>query len=337
MTFPRDKLVLAGDIGGTKTLLQLCRFSSGGECRIIHEERYDSKAHGGLAPLLRAFMNAASSAAVPAAACFGVAGPVEGRRAGLTNLPWQIDAAEISREFGIPAVRLINDFEAIGYGIEALVPGDLVTLQEGKAGGNLNRVVIGAGTGLGVGLLVWRGDGYEVLASEGGHVDFAPQDDLQIGLWRHLSQQFGHVSYERLLSGGGLFHIYSFLRDSGRVESPELRLAMQAGDPAATIAGFALRGEDPLAMLALDTFTAIYGAQAGNLALTMLAGGGVYVAGGIAPKIIDRIKEGGFMRAFLNKGRYANFMATVPVHVVMNQKAGLLGAARCAASLISKA
>lgn len=328
------KILLAGDVGGTKTLLQLAESGAGG-LRVLHERRFDSCRYPGLVEVLADFFHAAPLAPHQLhSACFGVAGPLDGQRAALTNLPWQIDARAIGDHFGIERLRLLNDFEAVGYGIELLAPGDLVTLQQGRPQPHAPRAVIGAGTGLGEGLLVWQGDHYQVIASEGGHVDFAPTDEEQFGLWKHLARQYGHVSCERILSGPGLAQIYAFLRDSGAApESPELAAAIRAGDPAAAIAGCALRGEDSLAAGALDMFVNIYGAQAGNLALTLLATGGVYVAGGIAPKIVGKLREGGFLRAFAAKGRYAALLSEIPVHVVIHPAAGLLGAAAVASRL----
>lgn len=322
------KLALAGDVGGTKTLLQLLELGADGH-RVVHECRFDSRAHADFNALVGEFLHGAAQSIV--AACFGVAGPIHGQSAKITNLPWTIDAGLMGAEFGIGRVQLINDFTAVGHGIEALQADDLATLQDGEEEVHGTRVVLGAGTGLGEGILVWRDGHYQALPSEGGHVDFAPADEDQIGLLRFLKTRFGHVSYERILSGAGLVQIFEYLTDSGQVSaSPQLRQAMLGGDPAAAISEHALGGRDPAAHRALDMFAAIYGAQAGNLALTGLATGGVYVAGGIAPKIIDRLKQGGFVNAFNDKGRFAALMRRIPLRVVMNPQVGLLGAARVA-------
>jgi glucokinase len=322
---------LAGDIGGTKTLLRLVFCGPGGP-EIVQEQRFSSAAFNGLVPMISELL--ASAKVLPQAACFGVAGPVNGGRAKLTNLPWWIDADEITEQCSIPKVRLINDFEAIGYGIEALDAGDMVTLQAGEPQANGPRAVLGAGTGLGECFLFWQGDHYEVVASEGGHVDFAPAGELQMELLRFLSSKFGHVSYERIVSGPGLVKIHQFLLERGGVQcSPELAQALQGDDAAAAISEAAIAGTDSSAAQALDLFLGIYGAQAGNLALTVLARGGVYIAGGIAPKIIDQMKGGAFMNAFRDKGRYAEYLQSIPLHVVMNQEVGLLGAALAAARL----
>ena len=332
--FHPAKLILAGDIGGTKTLLQLAESGKQG-IRVLHEQRFDSHAHSGLAPIVLQFLQNLNVAPTTIfSACFGVAGPVAGRQAKLTNLPWLIDVDEIERTCGFSRVRLMNDFEAVGYGIEALRSEDVATLQIGQANALGTRVVLGAGTGLGVCFLVPQDNHYQVVSSEGGHMDFAPTDELQIDLLRFLQKKFGHVSYERILSGAGLVAIYQFLgQRAAELESTEMQHAMQTRDAAAVISEFALSGKDKLAVNALELFVKIYGAQAGNLALALLARGGVYIAGGIAPKIIDKMKASAFMEAFLDKGRYTEILSTLPVHVVMNEKVGLLGAALAASRM----
>ncbi len=327
-----NKLVLAGDVGGTKTLLRLAEVAPDGAVHPVYERRFDSAVHEDFNALLQEFLNAAEfmpAAAGPvAAACFGVAGPIHGRHAKITNLPWRIDAGAIGAEFGIPSVQLINDFAAIGFGIETLREEDLVTLQTGEPEANGTRAVLGAGTGLGEGMLVWRDGGYQPLPSEGGHVDFAPLDEAQIGLLRHLQKIYGHVSCERILSGPGLVKICEYVMESGlEAPAPDFVAALDEFDAASTISEYAMNGRDPAAARALDMFIAIFGAQAGNLALTLLATGGVYIAGGIAPKIITRLGQGGFIQAFNDKGRFAELMQRIPVRVVMNPKVGLQGAA----------
>jgi len=313
-----QQTILAGDIGGTKTWLRL---SCAG--KVLREERFDSAAFAGLVPMVAGFLGDV----MPESACFGVAGPVRDNSAQITNLPWRIEADEIAARFAIPRVSLINDFQAVAYGIEALAPGDLLTLQAGQVQEQGPRAVIGAGTGLGEGYLVWQEGAYRALPSEGSHADFAPSDELQVDLWRWLKKRYGHVSWERVVSGPGLEAIYRFLHERGEMEESSLLAeTMVAGDPSAAISEFALVHRDPLASAALDLFVAAYGAEAGNLALKILASGGVYIAGGIAPKIIERLEEGGFMRAFLNKGRFAGLLATIPVQVVTNPQVGLLGA-----------
>lgn len=320
-----QKNLLAGDIGGTKTLLRLMR----GDI-VLCEQRYESAAWEGLEPMVADLLGGRRVDA----ACFGVAGPVHGRAARITNLPWHIDADAIAQHLSVPQVALINDFQAVAYGVEALGPDDLLTLQAGQPQEKAPRAVIGAGTGLGEGYLVWQGEHYVALPSEGSHADFAPASDLQVDLWRWLGERFGHVSWERVVSGPGLEAIYRFLRERGEFpESTLLGEMMRAGDAAAAISDFALHHHDPLASAALDLFIAAYGAEAGNLALKILASGGVYLAGGITPKIVERLKDGGFMGAFLAKGRFAELLATIPVTLVLNPKVGLLGAQQVASRL----
>ncbi|BAN35117.1 glucokinase [Sulfuricella denitrificans skB26] len=320
------KTLLAGDIGGTKTLLQI--FESGGG--VLAERRFDSASYASLNQIIAGLLSDFPSLPL-AAACFGVAGPVEGGKSNITNLPWQIDEASIAMEFKIPQVRLINDFQAVAYGIEALECQDLATLQAGAPHASGVRAVIGAGTGLGEGFMVWQEGYYEAFPSEGSHADFAPVDALQIELLLYLAARFGHVSYERLVSGPGLVNIFEFLRDSrGQQATVELQAAMKAGDPAAAISDCAMGGKDDLAVAALDLFARIYGAEAGNLALKVLAHGGVYIAGGIAPQIMGKLEDGTFLRAFADKGRFAGLLGDIPVHVVLNPKVGLMGAARVA-------
>jgi glucokinase len=325
-------VVLAGDIGGTKTLLQIAEFGGGTAPRVIREERYDSRAYDDLTPMLREFLNT-DTGQQPAAACFGVAGPVAAeattQHAKLTNLPWRLDSQNLSDALGIPA-RLINDFQAIGYGIEALEPYDLETLHEAEPREGAPRVVLGAGTGLGVALLFRHDDHYEAYPTEGGHADFAPTGEDQDALLTHLRGIHRRVSYERILSGPGLEAIYRFLlHREGGSQDPLL----DEPDPPAAISRSALAGEDPRAARALDMFVEMYGTLAGNLALTCLARGGVYVAGGIAAKILPKLREGAFARAYLSKGRMSDLVASMPLRVVTDPKVGLKGAALAAARL----
>ncbi|OFZ95912.1 MAG: glucokinase [Betaproteobacteria bacterium RBG_19FT_COMBO_58_11] len=316
--------VLAGDVGGTKTLLALAHWDAG-QLRIEREARFITGDYTALTPMVREFLDGAT----PRAACFGLACPISGRRIKLTNREFWIDADEIAHDCGIAHVRLLNDFAAIGYGLDALAAGELEILQSGSIRPQAPRALLGAGTGLGQAILVWQNDRYEVLSTEGGHADFAPMDEIQIELWRALGAQYGHVSYERLLSGQGLHDIFHHLAAT-RSPTPELLAALQDADPAAIISEFGLSRRDPVAAETLELFARIYGQQAGNLALTTLAEGGVYIAGGIAPKLIQQLKAGGFMQAFRAKGRYREWLSDLRVAVVMNPKAGLLGAALAA-------
>lgn len=327
------KLILSGDVGGTKTLLQLLAVKHD-TLTIRHEQRFDSAGYGDFNAIVAEFLSAFDAGQPIAAACFGVAGPIHEQRANVTNLSWTIDAAAVEAQFGIAKVCLINDFAAVGHGIAALHPDDLEILQVGEDVPHGTRAVLGAGTGLGEGILIWQGEHYQALPSEGGHVDFAPVDEEQIGLLRYLRPLFGRVSYERILSGSGLVKIFDYLTDTSlATATPALRAAMLENDPAAAISQFGLDESDPAASKALDMFVAIYGAQAGNLALTLLASGGVYVAGGIAPKIIAGLKRGGFVRAFNDKGRFSALTQHIPIRVVMNQNVGLMGAALLASRM----
>jgi len=326
--------VLAGDIGGTKTLLQLSESNNSGT-KAVFEKRYVSADFAEFDHMLKDFMNESGAhGAAPDAACFGIAGPVSGRTARTTNLPWTLNADMLEDHFKIPRVRLINDFESVGYGIEALQDEDIVTLQTGTEVKHATRVIIGAGTGLGHGLLVWHNDHYEVVASEAGHSSFAPTDDLEIELLQYLRKRYGHATWERAVSGRGLVNLFEFMLDSGKSESSALNKARQAEDPAAAISRFALSGEDKLAADTLELFVKLYGAQTGNLALTGLATGGVYVAGGVAPRIIDKLKDGVFMSAFIDKEeRMQDLLRAMPVRVVVNAHVGLMGSALAAARL----
>jgi glucokinase len=326
--------VLAGDIGGTKTLLSIMEVGKVAPPRARAEQRFDSRAFEQFADLLRAFLEQHRGEGPIEAACFAVAGPVERDQVKVTNLPWHMTLTSIRAALGTDKARLINDFQAIGYGIDGLREGDLAPLQPAPPSPQAPRAVIGAGTGLGQSILVWQNDHYEPLATEGGHADFGPTDEQEIDLLRYLQGRLDHVSYERLLSGPGLTNIYAFLRQqSPHLGDPGVIAAVEQGDAGAHISEAALAGQDPLAERALDMFVAIYGAQAGNLALACLASGGVYIGGGIAPKILSRLKSGRFMQAFRSKGRMSELLAKFPVQVITNPKVGLLGAAVAASRL----
>lgn len=322
--------ILAADVGGTKIALRLVALEDGQPGAILHEGRFESPAWSSLTPLIQQFL---AGRPRPRAACIAVAAPVEGRRLVLTNLSLTVDADEIEATCALPQVILINDFVAVGYGIEALGPDDLLTLQRGQPKAGAPRVALGAGTGLGEAILVWEGDHYRVLPSEGGHVDFAPTDEDQIGLLRYLMARHGHVSYERILSGAGLKTLFEYLAE-GRPVSPALRAAV-AAEGAAAVSRAALEAQDAVADQALELFLRIYGAQAGNLALTAWASGGVYLAGGIAARLPRRLATSGFLEAFLAKGRYRDALTRFPVHVVLREDVGLLGALEVAARAVS--
>lgn len=328
--------VLAGDIGGTKTLLQLSEPKSGG-FDVLYEKRYASADYQEFLPLVQDFMaeSYAKTGIKPVAACFGIAGPVSGRTAVTTNLPWKLNADELESILGIRCVRLINDFQAVGYGIEVLKDEDIVTLQDGVEVPNTTRVIIGAGTGLGQAFLVWQDDHYEVVPSEGGHADFAPRDEVQIALLQYLIKRYRWPTWERVVSGRGLVNIFNFFVESQH-ETPSEYLvsAMKTEDHAAAISRFGMNGADPVAEKSIHLFTQVYGAQAGNLGLLGMGTGGIYVAGGVAPKMIDKLKDGTFMRAFLDKDdRMLPLLSAMPVKVVINPNVGLMGSAVAAARL----
>ncbi len=324
-------MILAGDVGGTKTALALYA-SRGGELRLIREAALPSREFSTFEEAVARFLAGGPGGTVEAA-CFGVAGPVMNGRCVATNLPWVLDEGVLAA--GIPAkrVRLLNDLEATGYGILALPPASFATLQEG-APRQGNRVLLAAGTGLGEALLIWTGERYAVVASEGGHADFAPRTDLEIELLRFLEREFSHVSWERVLSGPGLFNIYRFLRaQAGAAEPHWLRERIERDDPSAVVSEVALAGGHPLCVQALDMFASVYGAEAGNLALKALAVGGVFIGGGIGPKIRPKLEDGTFVTAFCDKGRFAPLMASIPVRLALEPLTALLGASRVAASL----
>jgi glucokinase len=322
-------MILAGDIGGTNARLAYFQ-PQNGRFHLVSERVFPSRDHRGLGEIVTQFLD--ESGTRPEAACFGIAGPVRNGRVETSNLPWVIEQSVLANQIHLAATLLINDLEASAWGIGALGIEDLVTLNPGAGSVAGNQAVVAPGTGLGEAGLFWDGSRHHVFACEGGHTDFAPRGDLQIELLRFLVTKFGHVSYERILSGPGLVNVYEFLCAGGcGQESAELSAAMEAGDPAAAISQAALSGKDSLAGKALDLWIAVYGAETSNLGLKIMSTGGLFLAGGISPKILPRLKGSLFMEAFLDKGRMRPLVEAMPVHVVTYEKAGLLGAARCAA------
>jgi glucokinase len=322
-------MILAGDIGGTNARLAYFQ-PQNGRFQLVSERVFPSRDHRGLGEIVTQFLD--ESGTRPEAACFGIAGPVRNGRVETSNLPWVIEQSVLANQIHLAATLLINDLEASAWGIGALGIEDLVTLNPGAGSVAGNQAVIAPGTGLGEAGLFWDGSRHHVFACEGGHTDFAPRGELQIELLRFLATKFGHVSYERILSGPGLVNVYEFLCVSGcGRDSAELSAAMKAGDPAAAISQAALTRKDSLAGEALDLWIAVYGAETSNLGLKIMSTGGLFLAGGISPKILPRLKGSLFMEAFLDKGRMRPLVEAMPVHVVTNEKAGLLGAARCAA------
>lgn len=355
-------MILAGDIGGTKTVLALFDWADE-RCDPIHQEIYWSGDYHSFEEILNQFLDEAArqsqsdsqeqgsadeetSTAPPpapeevsiAAACLGVAGPVQDNRSRTTNLPWEIDGESLKDRLRTPHVRLLNDVEAIARSVLLLRPDEIHPLNPGKPPESpQTKVLIAAGTGLGEAILFWDGTRYQAAPSEGGHADFAPNSDLEIDLLRYLRTSHLHVSYERVLSGAGIHAIYQFLRDTKRNEPTWLAERLKTGDPAAIIAESGLTGKAEIAGQTLEMFCSIYGAEAGNLALKCFALGGVYLGGGIAPKLLPKLQEGSFIRAFTAKGRYKRLMTSIPVDVILNPNAGLLGAASLAAGLQEKA
>ena len=321
-------MILAGDIGGTNARLAYFR-PQNGHLHLVSERVFPSREHSELGEIVSEFLD--ESGTRPEVACFGIAGPVLNGRVETSNLPWVIEQSRLAKQIHLPGTLLINDLEASAWGIGALAASDLVPLNKVSGPAVGNQAVIAPGTGLGEAGLFWDGTRHHVFACEGGHTDFGPQDDLQIELVRFLKARFGHVSYERILSGPGLVNVYEFLRESGcGKESPELAAALKKGEPAAAISRAALDGTNSLAEKALDVWISVYGAEAANLALKAMATGGLFLAGGISPKVLAKLTGPLFMQSFVAKGRLRPLLESIPVQVVTNEKAGLLGAARCA-------
>jgi glucokinase len=328
-------MILAGDIGGTKTVLALFE-SNGDAVRAVREATYSSRSHKSLEELLGKFLQKGPKPSLRAG-CFGVAGAVLDGKCRTTNLPWELDERTLAPAIGAPRVKLLNDLEAAAYGMLYLRPQELTPLNP-HAGPRRpgNVAVVAAGTGLGEAMLYWDGHQHHPIASEGGHVDFAPRTDQEIELLRWLRTKYGgHVSYERVLSGPGFLNLYGFLRDSGHTkESAEVARLLAGSEPNAVITERGLAGTDPLCVATLELFSTLYGAEAGNLALKCVAVGGVFIGGGIAPKILPALQNGAFLRGFTDKGRFGELVQTFPVDVALNPKAPLLGAAHYAIRML---
>ncbi|MBI2742369.1 MAG: glucokinase [Chlamydiales bacterium] len=316
-------MILAGDVGGTKTHVSL--FPSEGELKMLRHEKYHSKDFQSLSQIIDLFLKDYKGKIRKA--CVGIAGPVENGVCRATNLPWIVKSSEIAEHLKIDKVWLINDLEANAYGIPRLQPSELRVLNEGKRQSG-NAALISAGTGLGEAGLFWDGKRHTPFATEGGHADFAPRDDLEVDLWRYLHGQFGHVSYERVISGPGIYNIYRFLIDTGlEKEDPEVRERMQKEDPPMVVTEFAVKRGCGACFRALTWFCSMYGGAAGNLALKFLAVNGIYLGGGIVPKILEFMKEGKFVESFCAKGRFAPLLSQIPITIVLNENTALLGAA----------
>jgi glucokinase len=344
--------LLTGDTGGTKTILLLVDAQptdTGITLKTLYEARYASAEYSDLVPMVRQFLSEAAThmgeKPAPQKACFSIAGPVVNNTSHLTNLSWLLDGMRLQQDLGIEQVSLINDFAAIGHGIEGLEPSDIHVLQEGEPRSDAPVAIIGAGTGLGEGFRIRQGDRYQVFATEGGHTDFPPRTELEFQLLKYLRDKLNvtRISVERVVSGMGIVAIYQFLRDRQAInESPEVSSAIrtwesEAGlseksiDPAAVIAKAAAEGHDRLSDETMKVFVELYGAEAGNLALKLLPYGGMYIAGGVAAKNLALMKSGIFLQAMLDKGRMRSLMERIPVYIILNQKVGLLGAALYAA------
>jgi glucokinase len=337
-----SNLILAADVGGTKTNIAL--FDSGARALskgLVFRTSLPSASYAGLGDLVEDFLQRARGASTqrPDAACFGIPGPISDQTCDTSNLPWRVRAAELEQRFEIPRVCLLNDLEATAHAVAALEDGELKRLsQASRAEANRPRAVVAAGTGLGMAIIVPDGNGYRPCASEGGHVEFAPQNELEIDLLRFLQRDHEHVSIERLVSGPGLARLYDFFSErGGHAQNQRVSELVRANPPEApaAIAAAALSRECGVSLAALELFVRQYGVVAGNLALTACATGGLYLAGGIAPKILPVLADGGFMQGFLAKGRLRPLVERVPVYAVLNEQAPLIGAAHYGSRALS--
>ncbi|MDF1535770.1 MAG: glucokinase [bacterium] len=322
-------MIMAGDIGATKTILALFNKETG-PGKTIAEAVFPSGDYPGLEEIASEFLSHAAHG-IPTAACFGVAGPVVNGQANITNLSWNVSVTRLRSILGIPHISLINDVQAVGYSIGSLDATDLKTINEGRPVKGGAKAIIAPGTGLGEAILLWDGRGYRCYPTEGSHADFAPADEQQVGLLRHVGRKFGHVSWERVCSGIGISNLYDYLKATGDYEEPDWlkeKLAV-AIDPVPEIFRGAMEADPPaeVCRTTVKMFVSILGAEAGNLALKTLATGGIYIGGGIAPRVLDLIIDGTFMESFTNKGRLAGLLRDIPVRIVMNPRAALMGAA----------
>ncbi len=322
-------MILAGDVGGTKVHLALYNFEAG-KLRPVRDQKFPAHEFASLDAVVERFFSAGSEQRSEiAAACFGCPGPVRDGRLKLTNLPWTLDARDLQKSLAIEHIFLINDLEANGYGIPELAAESIFTLHAGDAAAVGHRGLIAAGTGLGQALLIWDGKAHRPIPSEGGHCDFAARTDREVALLQYLRGTLkGRVSWERVVSGIGIKNIYAYLRAVEKMEEPAwLRERMAAEDPNAVIGKCAEDGSSPLCFETMKVFAAAYGAEAGNIALKVLAMGGIYLGGGIAPKMLKTLGGGGFVEAFLDKGRMSPLLESVPVRVILDDTCALLGAA----------
>ncbi len=322
-------MILAGDVGGTKVHLALYNFANG-QLQPVRDEKFPAHNFGSLDEVVKKFLaDGKEKTDEIVAACFGCPGPVRDGRLKLTNLPWTLDTRDLVKSLSIPHIFLINDLEANGYGIPELAPESLFTLHSGDANASGNAGLMAAGTGLGEALLIWDGKLHRPIPSEGGHCDFAARSNREIALLEYLRDKLrGRVSWERVVSGIGIKNIYTFLRDVEKINEPGwLHDRMLTEDPNAVIGQCAEDGSSSLCFETMKIFAAAYGAEAGNIALKVLAMGGIYLGGGIAPKILKTLKNGAFIQAFLDKGRLSPLLESITVRVILDETCALLGAA----------
>lgn len=332
MYFGENMYILAGDLGGTKTLLCLVEFQHENQWHIVHQQRFASQKYVQFDDLLSDFLQQLPIKTLKIhSACLVVAGPVVAnaaqQTAKITNLPWLLNQQQLTEKFNLNQLKLINDFQGIGHGIPALTTKDVLCLQAAPANPNAPCVIIGAGTGLGEAVLLQNCQPPQVIPSEGGHTGFAPETEQQLALLNYLRQKYPRVTYEQLLSGGGLLNIYQFLRDSqAATAQTSVETAINQQDAAAVISQQALNHDDRLCEMSMTLFCQIYASQAANLALTCLAYGGVYIAGGIAAKNLPFFQQAEFLQAFRAKQPMAHLLAQMPLYVIRNEQVGLLGA-----------
>ena len=328
-------MILAGEIGATHARLAAFE-TEGNKLQSVAEIVYESQQHSGLADIITEFVR---TGGIPVdSACFGVAGPVRSGRSKISNLAWTIDSREVAKQLRLPSVGLLNDLEAYAYGIDALDDKDFITLNEGSADAEGNRVVVSARTGLGVAGLYWDGKRHHPFGTEGGHAGFAPRTELEGQLLEFLRKKYGgRVSYERIASGPGIKNIYDFLSAMGKAEEPDWvrKEIAEAADAPATISKLAQEGKAAICEQTMSIFVSVYGAQAGDCALTFMSTGGVFIGGSIAAKNVPKMQHPAFMEAFLDKGRLASLLQDMPIKIVLNDNAGMIGAARY--TLIQKA
>jgi glucokinase len=334
-------MFLAGDIGGTNTRVAFFE-GSPGQLKTVAVKVFPSAGHSGPEDIVRLFLDEFKYPIETA--CFGIAGPIRNGRVETPNLPWVVESKRMAAALKIDSVQLLNDLVANAHGIAVLEDADMVTLAVGSPSPDGNRGLISAGTGLGVAGLLYDpaagslpdADTYRPFPSEGGHADFGPRSPIEIQLLEHLLGKYDHVSWERVLSGPGLFNIYQFLRDTGKADEPQWLAQQVSAEGTAAISRAGLDATAPIAVQALDLFCSIYGAAAGNLALYVVATNGLFIGGGIAPRILKKLREPAFLQAFLAKGRVGSLLASVPVRVITNDKTALLGAGRCAALMAAR-